>query len=1460
MLTGKTVSGGKLRVRVQPLPYAHLQQVADGLTHVFTTRMRELEAKLNARLAHTVERLQPAVLIVSDEHLSKAASPKQNASGQARAKAGEGQTRTYQRPPGGVKTPGQRGGKFYYTATGKLRYGEKPQPQEREATHEEVRQHFQHFRPTPFMSNSREHKDLLQAIRDLKTGGFDETDDTLLGWWEKHQKQFNKLWGLSDEDVAGDLSAIQLQDNDGRELSYEQAVHEFLMDQDWGDASEADVEEALRDVMTRYQNALRDPAVMKKAEAIAAQVDQQVYGWFTNMEATADHYDGLAASLSGDPDVAVANMTAALGAMELVFKPGKGQKAGDLTGAIAPNSGWLDEGGYLSTTGADRVASLNVGQLLAIYAGARLNEAFDPDTATYDTLHGGKGPQSKLAETVRKLIAQKLKLDPAGAVMTTVLDGVHATIERLATTFSNANTGRDTSGLARKLLDMPSDKLTKGGEGVQKLIEKAQNFEQLKADALKAREDESWSVPDTMLEGNVGGKKINPITGKPFDLFKHQKQAINWAKTVKRGLLADDAGMGKTAEVIGICESLKQDGKIKRGILFLPPSLLAQWPKEIMSFAPEMAKGGRILNLSGLSLEARKAALQSDMAKNAEYILMSTGSLAYGKSEDGEEDGGMDEGLVQALADLDGAVFIDEVHQGGFKTGSQGVAGTKDYRPGSVKHEITKRIIGERDYAFGMTATPCPNNPMDLYHLINLFHPGCVGDQAEWEEKLSGVKWDGHSWRIPHPENVQEINRRIKPFALHRLITDKVVEEDMGKQLPQLTSNAIDLEPATAKCPVTGWSQLDYLRPGGVCDALAQKRLEIINAKREKAGKPVLEGVDAETTVRMIHMGLERQAAISPELIDPRYRGPAAKLDRVVADVIAHFSGGAGQEGKPIVLFDSFPRKSFPVVKRKLAEAGIDVSGIGEIMGGKSAQERAFMQDMLNGYERVNPATKEKEFVPGKLKVLLVGTKAGGAGLNLQKAANRSMFLSEPWDPASKRQALGRVWRTGQKSHCTADNYRMIGTYDMRVENKLGTKQLMTTALLGDADVDFNQSADEHIQRLTGRELGGENMSTEQMAALLANAGNFSIDADSLGDDFDDVSEDSFDDSEFMDKKLKRSEEKKLEADPAKRAALQKKAPQLAEVVDMSAESDKWHAEAMRQTAKQRYDIAMMQAKVAETAGDKQMADKAQKAAERVKAAFPEAFGAVERKKQEVDTDDLFAKKQQAKTESVQRQAQTVNEGKEPTRGDMSLAAANYVARNKDHFSTKQRKAAQEVITQAERLGIDSDTWRPNEERLDRLAKHKGQMPKMGDVLKDLKQRWAEHNWLEANGHTKEAKAARKEIDQQHGWLPEEFDDVASQQQQEMAHKGIGVKPKKPEGFVAPTAFPAKNPFKKKEDPLAYDAMEHLLAKQPKTYDDTQAALLQHVKKTMKGTPEALNKFATQVHKYLIKNKGLTYG
>ena len=523
--------------------------------------------------------------------------------------------------------------------------------------------------------------------------------------------------------------------------------------------------------------------------------------------------------------------------------------------------------------------------------------------------------------------------------------------QQIAMTINDQHEGQAPG--VEELMSANAAKLLAKPDAIKAVREKiAENLGNTK-ELLSAQENSEWEMPKEgpLANGKYGGtgknvkslspSQINPQTGKPFELFSWQKQAINWMETAKRGILAHGAGLGKTTAAVAFIESMKAKGKLKRGIFFLPPALIPQWTKEIEDYAP----GNTILDLSRYPASLRTEILKSDLAKQATYILVSKGVLTGGGEDDGAggtagKEETADDSFITALQDVDeAALFTDEIHQGGFKN------------PDNAAHKITQKVLTGREYAFGMTATPLPNAPADLFHLTNLMAPGTLGKFTTWEGRLAQTTWNPEAnggvgqYEISNYSDLADLNARAKPRVFVKKFDDKDVAPELASVMPAAPKPIQNKVFLSDKPGSNGISQLDYVHHG--IPLMVEKRIDEINKEREAEGDEPL--ANAGMVGKLLTLNLQRQATISPELIDPKYRGPAPKIDDCVNHIIDHFKpGGGNKNGKGMIVFCNF-KKAFPIIKRELAKRGIDPSIIGEVHSDAEVKDRGATQDAFNG-------------------------------------------------------------------------------------------------------------------------------------------------------------------------------------------------------------------------------------------------------------------------------------------------------------------------------------------------------------------------------------------------------------------------------------------------------------------------------------------------------------------------------
>lgn len=575
--------------------------------------------------------------------------------------------------------------------------------------------------------------------------------------------------------------------------------------------------------------------------------------------------------------------------------------------------------------------------------------------------------------------------------------------------------------------------------------------------ALAAQKNGSIETPEVMRAGFSAVTEIMHSRGelaedKNADLLKHQRQAINWMLAIRRGILAFDTGTGKTSATIAVSAILKQMGLVSRSVIVLPKGLVRQWPDQIKLFYP----GAVVQHIKdGASLADRLELIQGIQAGHVkcDFLLMSCSTLGLSKHSraalhksgivqeivdpttgvskwvrrgniTAEEylstvrDIAHSDPLVKALSELEGVVFFDEAHHE-----SQGLK-----EPTNMHNVVARELLHSRSHAYMLTATPMPNGkPEDLFHLMDLIHPGSAGpDVARFSNKVAKYEpvMDEATGQVDlkhvSNDNWEDASKDVAPFVFFKKKTDpEVVMENAraGLKFPGhvVETHGIEVPNEIKKL----FAQAGDLKPHYV----------LPNKWVPKANLSLF-----GSSLRTIHQ--LQQLSVTPKLIlGDSYTGPQPKIEHARNLVLAHFHEG-GNSDKPVIIASQWP-SAFKYMQEDLVAHGVDPSLIKVIDGSVPQDERDAVQEAVNS---------------GSVKVLLLGTQAGGAGLNLQKKANKLIFLDQPWAPHHKAQTIGRVDRPGRASldpvkvidlmmHGSVDDRKLAGLRD-----KLSTIETLSYA------------------------------------------------------------------------------------------------------------------------------------------------------------------------------------------------------------------------------------------------------------------------------------------------------------------------------------------------------------------------------------------------------------------------------
>jgi hypothetical protein len=318
-------------------------------------------------------------------------------------------------------------------------------------------------------------------------------------------------------------------------------------------------------------------------------------------------------------------------------------------------------------------------------------------------------------------------------------------------------------------------------------------------------------------------------------LRDYQREGLGWMEFLRRfsfgGCLADDMGVGKTAQVLALLETRRElrvagqetgdapTDKPGPSLVVMPRSLVFNWKQEAARFTPQL----RVLDYTGL-------ARSSGDFDAYDVVLTTYGTLRR-------------DALRLKDVEFD-YVILDE---------AQAVknAGTESAK--------AVRLLRGR-HRLALSGTPVENHLGELWALFEFLNPGMLGAATVF--KLAGE--EGHK---PGEETRQMLAGALRPFILRR------TKEQVARELPLKTEQTMycEMEPVQRKL----YNELKQHYQNALLrridsQGLAKSKIQVL-----------------EALLRL------RQAACHPGLIDPKRSGePSAKLDVLLEQIREVLEGG----------------------------------------------------------------------------------------------------------------------------------------------------------------------------------------------------------------------------------------------------------------------------------------------------------------------------------------------------------------------------------------------------------------------------------------------------------------------------------------------------------------------------------------------------------------------------------------
>lgn len=478
------------------------------------------------------------------------------------------------------------------------------------------------------------------------------------------------------------------------------------------------------------------------------------------------------------------------------------------------------------------------------------------------------------------------------------------------------------------------------------------------------------------------------------DLFPHQRAGVAFLATARRALLADEPGLGKTAQAIRALKKMNEAGEpVFPALVVCPNTLKKNWRREFGKWWPDV----KVQVIKGSATQRRK---QFDEDADVFVVnweglrshsrLSGYGSIALAKCKDC---GGHDERVTEnrcevhkrELNNIDfKAVIADEIH--------------RSKEPKSKQSRALWAATGDADIRFALTGTPIANNVLDLWAILHWISPEEWPSKTRWIDRMVNTMlnaFGGMHVLGVKPHMQEEFDATLNP-RMRRMLKSVVLP-----WLPEMVFERRDIEMSTKQAK-----------------AYAQMR-DLMIAELED-GEVVTAPSALTQTTRLLQFAssfAEMQTDESTGETKAKLTEPSCKVDALMDDI------KNGDFGNDSVAVCAVSRQLIELLSAALTKEKIEH---GLITGAQTEDERQQAID---------------DFQAGKIKWILFTAQAGGVGVTLT-AARRLIMLQRPWSLVDHKQALDRVHRIGSEIHDSiiVTDYVTEGTVEERVIQVLETK------------------------------------------------------------------------------------------------------------------------------------------------------------------------------------------------------------------------------------------------------------------------------------------------------------------------------------------------------------------------------------------------------------------------------------
>ena len=490
------------------------------------------------------------------------------------------------------------------------------------------------------------------------------------------------------------------------------------------------------------------------------------------------------------------------------------------------------------------------------------------------------------------------------------------------------------------------------------------------------------------------------------DLFPHQRAGVQFLKTARRALLADEPGLGKTAQAIRALKAIQDSGEdVFPALIVCPNTLKKNWAREFGRWWPDV----KTQVIKGSSTQ-RKKQFDSDAdvyiinweSLRSHSRLSGYGSIALVHCK---ACGGLNEAVTETRCEVHPrelnhidfkAVVADEIHR------------SKD--PKSKQSRALWSATGDAEIRFALTGTPIANNVVDLWSILHWLSPRDWPSKTKWIDRMIDIMLNAFGGMMVigvKPMMQDEFYKSVNP-VMRRMLKKVVLPH-----LPPVMNERRDIEMSSKQKK-----------------AYEQMRDTMI-AELESGDALTAPSILTQTT-RLLQFASSYADMVIDEStgeVKTILTEPSCKVDSLMDDI------SSGDFGDDSVAVCAVSRQLIEILSAAMTKAKIPH---GLITGAQDEDERQKAVD---------------DFQEGRIKWILFTAQAGGVGITLT-AARRLVMLQRPWSLVDHKQALDRVHRIGSEIHDSIliMDYVTEGTIEERVLQVLETKSDNFEQIVRDKD------------------------------------------------------------------------------------------------------------------------------------------------------------------------------------------------------------------------------------------------------------------------------------------------------------------------------------------------------------------------------------------------------------------------